>query len=77
MNPKPDFKHLAAKSATTPLTADEREKIAVFEFPNVIPVDKRDCWLLKKMLEERDGIFAKVIRAFSTMKGFDFHDPAI
>ena len=46
----------------------------MFQFPNVIPVERRDCWLLEKMLEERDGIFAKVVKAFSVMKGFDFHD---
>ena len=72
MHLKPDLGSLTRSGF---LTEAERRKIAVFQFPNVIPVDKRDCWLLEKMLAERDGIFAKVISVFSAMKGFDFHEP--
>ncbi len=72
MNSKPDLDRLTRLDF---LTEAERGKITVFEFPNVIPVDKRDCWILEKMLEKRDEIFAKAIKAFSAMKDFDFHDP--
>ena len=58
MNPRPELGSLSKS---------EKAAIAVFEFTNVIPVDKRDCRILEKMLAECDGIFAKAVRAFSSL----------
>ena len=60
MNPRPNLGSLSKS---------EQAAIAIFEFPNVVPVERRDCRILDKMLAERDGIFLKAVRAFRGIKG--------
>ena len=61
MNPRPNLGSLSKS---------EQAAIAIFEFPNVVPVERRDCRILDKMLAERDGIFLKAVRAFRAISAF-------
>ena len=61
MNPRPNLGSLSKS---------EQAAIAIFEFPNIVPVERRDCRILDKMLAERDGIFLKAVRAFRAISAF-------
>lgn len=71
MNPRPNLGSLSSLSRSSlSLSKSEQAAIAIFEFPNVVPVERRDCRILDKMLAERDGIFLKAVRAFRAISAF-------